>query len=443
MDGTMNIGASRRTALKLGIGALSAGGMLLVDPRAVLAAPDPSLGIPQVSVRWGALPFPNHCWTVLAGRKGFLADVGITMTGGAAADSPRIVNEKQVIPELQNHELDVSGHYFGGIIQALDKLPDARPFWCYAYFQGRTVLVPKDSHYKTVGELLSQGVNWADATKQAIGQMKGKRLGLLNEPSATPFVEFVLAQGGLTLQDVVTIPVENPKIVQLALASQLDFASPNGAAQIYQLQYQAGWKPLIDMPLMIKSMPNGPAALSDFLNYDLQMCMSDYLEKNRDTVFRVCGALYRTLEYMFGPDQKQALTEYAPFINATVGAQLDATSLKFIFEELDPFFRWERQEEIWTKADSPLYYRNIFEPQIARLIKSGALPDQKYDLDKIFAAKGIWEEMRAMKATTESLLAKGSGGLDGKQKAQFDAARQHHAWYNFLDSSRLAKAALG
>ena len=194
---------------------------------------------------------------------------------------------------------------------------------------------------------------------------------------------------------------------------------------------------------MIKSMPNGPAALSDFLNYDLQMCMSDYLEKNRDTVFRVCGALYRTLEYMFGPDQKQALTEYAPFINATVGAQLDATSLKFIFEELDPFFRWERQEEIWTKADSPLYYRNIFEPQIARLIKSGALPDQKYDLDKIFAAKGIWEEMRAMKATTESLLAKGSGGLDGKQKAQFDAARQHHAWYNFLDSSRLAKAALG
>ena len=126
-----------------------------------------------------------------------------------------------------------------GIIQALDKLPDARPFWCYAYFQGRTVLVPKDSHYKTVGELLSQGVNWADATKQAIGQMKGKRLGLLNEPSATPFVEFVLAQGGLTLQDVVTIPVENPKIVQLALASQLDFASPNGAAQIYQLQYRA------------------------------------------------------------------------------------------------------------------------------------------------------------------------------------------------------------
>jgi NMT1/THI5 like len=365
------------------------------------------------------------------------------MAGGAATDTPRIINEKQVIPELQNHELDVSGHYFGGIIQALDKLPDARPFWCYAYFQGRTVLVAKNSPYKTVSELLSQGKSWSDAAKTAIGQMKGKRLGLLNEPSATPFVDFVLAQGGLTLQDLVTIPVENPKIVQLALANQLDFASPNGAAQIYQLQYQAGWKPLIDMPLMIKSMPNGQAALSDFLNYDLQMCTSDYLEKNRETIFRACGALYRTLEYMFGPNQKQALTEYAPFINATVGAQLDATSLKFIFEELDPFFRWERQEEIWTKIDSPLYYRNIFEPQIARLVKSGALPDQKYDLDTFFAAKGIWEEMRTMKKTTEALLAKGSGGLDAKHKALFDAADQHHGWYNFLDSARLATAAFG
>src|SRR4029077_15465495 len=102
---------------------------MLVDPREVLAAPDPSLGIPQVSVRWGALPFPNHWWTVLAARKGFLADVGTAMTGGAASDTPRIINEKQVIPELQNNELDVSGHYFGGIIRALDKLPDARPFW--------------------------------------------------------------------------------------------------------------------------------------------------------------------------------------------------------------------------------------------------------------------------------------------------------------------------
>jgi ABC-type nitrate/sulfonate/bicarbonate transport system substrate-binding protein len=437
------IETNRRTALKLGVGALSAGSMLLAAPRTLLAAPDPVLGIPEVTVRWGALPFPNHCWTVLAARKGFLSDVGITMTGGDATATPRIVNEKQVIPELQNGELDVSGHYFGGIIQALDKLPDARPFWCYAYFQGRTILAAKDSPYKTVGELLGQGMSWADAAKQAIGQMKGKRLALLNEPSATPFVEFALAQGGLTLQDVTTIPIENPKIVQLALANQLDFASPNGAAQIYQLQYQAGWKPIIDMPLMIKSMPNGPAALSDFLNYDLQMCMADYLEKNRETIFRACSALYRTLEFMFGPSQKEALTAYAPFINATVGAQLDATSLKFIFEELDPFFRWDRQEEIWTKTDSPLYYRNIFEPQIARLIKSGALPDQKYDLDKIFAAKGIWEEMRDLKASTESQLVKGSQGLDTKHKALFDAAQQHHGWYNFLDSARLAKAAFG
>jgi hypothetical protein len=37
--------------------------------------------------------------------------------------------------------------------------------------------------------------------------------------------------------------------------------------------------------------------LNSLLNYDLIQTTDAYLEKNRDTVFRFCGAIYRTLDY--------------------------------------------------------------------------------------------------------------------------------------------------
>src|SRR5687767_12184302 len=89
--------ASRRAVVK-GFGALGASALALSNSPFALAQSDPAAGIPEVTLRWGALPFTNHAWPVLASRKGFLKDVGITMTGGDLPGTPRIINEKQVIP---------------------------------------------------------------------------------------------------------------------------------------------------------------------------------------------------------------------------------------------------------------------------------------------------------------------------------------------------------
>lgn len=396
-----------------------------------------------MSLKWGSLPFTNHGWHVLAARAGFLGDVGITMEGGAVANTPRIVNERQVIPQLENGELNVSGHYFGGLVQALDRLPHARVFLAYGYAQGRAILCAPDSGYKTTKELLDEGLSWEEATKQAIGQMRGKKLGLLNEPSARPFSEFALSQGGLTFDDLEVVPLEDPKTVQLALGGQLDFAAPSGFVQLYQLQHQAGWKPVIDQPLMMSSMPSDRDRLSEFLNYDLVMCTADYLEANRETILRASSALYRTIDYMFGPQQMQALGEYVPFINSVTGAQIDADAVKYIFEKLDPFLPFEAQEEIWHDEASPIYYRNIVDPQIKKLIAEGVLPDQKYDLDVVFASKAIWDEMNALRAKTDELKVQFDSATTGERKELYDAALQHYEWRNYLDSARLMQDAIG
>ena len=436
---SLNANINRRNLMKLGLlGGVAIGGL---PPLARIATAQdlPSIELEKVSVRWGSLPSTNQAWVVLGSQKGFLEDVGISMANGV----PKIVQEPQAIAQVNNDELDICGHYFGGIIQALNRVDNIRPFFCYSYFQGRTILSPPDAGIKSVEEFLNEGMSWSEAANAAMAQIKGQQFAIMNAPSVLPWINLALEQGGLKLEDTEAIPLEDPRVVQLALSGQVNFASPAGAVQIYQLQHQAGWKSLIDMPLMVESMPEGKAALSDFLHYDLIMCTEDYLNGNTETIYRATTAMFRTLDYMFGPDRMTAYAEYAPFINAANGSNLDAVAIRYIFDVMDPFFPFSDQEVIWENADSPLYYKNIYEPQIQRLIENGTLPDRTYDLDKMFVAKSIFEDLRDMKKSSEAILAKVDDSLEGEKRAIVEAAVQHFKNFNYYDSDRLLRSVHG
>lgn len=422
----------RRKVLKTGAALAAASAFPPVWAR---AATTPA--IPETTVRFGGFAVTNHAWTVLASQKGYLADNGITMAGGV----PRSLLETQVVPQLMNGELDITSYWFGLAIQQLDRVPNLHPILVYSYFQGSTIVGNPDL-YKSVDEFIEEGMDWPEAAAAAVEQMRGKRFAITASPSTYPWNEFALGLGGMSMADTETIPVEDPRAVQLAISNGTDFAAPGGAVQIYQLQFQANWKPIISTRQMVKYMPSGTGSvLNSLLNYDLIQTTSEYLENNRDTVYRFVSAMYRTLDYIFGPDQTQALNEYAPFINAQTGAQMDAESIKFIFEELDPFFQWKDQSSVWEDESYALNYRNIYTYQIQQFVNAGTIPDQDYDLDRIFAAKGIWQDMVGMKERTEAMLARVNGSVGPERQVLLDQARAHLANFNFLDAERFAQAA--
>jgi len=230
--------------------------------------------------------------------------------------------------------------------------------------------------------------------------------------------------------------------VQLGLAGRIPLAAPGGAVQIYQLQFQAGWKVVMSTNQMVKYVPTGTGTdVNNVLNYDLFITTRQYLEENRDTVLRMSGAIYRTLDYMFGPQQDEALASYAPFINAHAGSDLDVEAIRYIFEEVDPFYLWEDQERIWTDRDYNLNYRNIYEYQLNKYREAGTIEDREYDLDDFFRAKGIWEDLRDYKRRTEELLQKAEAESLGPDRQELvELAKKHHAIYNFLDAARFAEA---
>ena len=430
----------RRTFLlgTTGVVAGAAAGNIL---RSVPAFAQTAPTIPSATVRLGCNPYGNHAWVVLAAREGFLKDVGITLD----PPEPKVLLEEQSIPQLENHEIDASTLYLGNVTAAIDKIPNIKPFFIYSYWIGNMILVAPDSGIKTVDEFIAEGLSWKDASSKAMAQLKGVDVVVPPNPSTYPWMNFAYAFAGLKMEDSNIIALDDPKAVQLALSGGAKAASPGGGVQIYQLQKQAGWKILMSTGQMLKYVKNGPGSdINNLLNYDCLVTTQEYLDQNHDTALRLCSALYRTIDYMFGPHQTEALAAYAPFINAAAGSDLDASAIKYIFEQLDPFLYWKTQQSIWQDPNYPLYYKNIYTYQLDAYKKAGTIADKDYDLDDFFQAKKLWEEMNAQKTKYDDLAAKvaTAGNVSDDRKKLLDEAKSQYDGYNFLDAVRFLQAAL-
>ena len=431
---------SRRRALIVSGGA--AGAALLASglPRTIPAQAATMPSIPQATVRLGTMPFTNHAWCVLTGRMGYAADVGITFE----PKDPKVVLERQAIPQLLNGEIDMTTAYVGLITGALDKLPDIKPFHVYSFWAGNAILAHPDSDIKTIDDFIAQGLSWEKASHETMMQLKDKQIAVPVNPSTYPWMNLAYSFAGLTMDDSDVVRIDDPKAVQLGLAGRIPLAAPGGAVQIYQLQFQAGWKVVMSTNQMVKYVPTGSGtAVNNVLNYDLFITTQKFIDENRDTVLRMSGAIYRTLDYIFGPKQNEALAAYAPFINANAGSDLDVDAIKYIFDIVDPFYLWEDQAAIWTDRNYNMHYLNIYEYQLAEYKKKGTIADRDYDLDDFFQAKNIWEEMRDLKAKTDGLMAKASSqSLSDDRRVIADAAKAHYDGHNYLDAARFMEAAL-
>ena len=379
----------RRSFMKLAGGTALGAALIDLNPRAIdkafAAAPD----IPAIKARFAMVSYPNHTWPIIGVRNGFFQDVGISLD---PADG-RIVFENQTVPLLQNKEEDVSTIFVGVLTPVLDKIKTIRPFLVHSYWQGNTIL--------------------------------------------TSFA-------GMKLEDSDLVILEDPNAVQLAVSGGVPFSAPAGAAQIYQLQYQANWRPLISTRQLVKYAggPDG-APVQKILNFDGFAATTDYIAANKDTIHRFNSVLYRTMAAMFGPDQRAELEKQVPFVNAANGSSLDAPAIKFIFTELDPFFPWDAQARLWKDVGDPLYYKNVYDYQVKKFIEDKTIAPGDYDLDALFPARAIWMEALAMREKAAALAEKASSAkLPDDKKALAEAGKAWAAKLNFLDATRFLEASL-
>jgi len=429
----------RRSFMKLAGGTALGAALIDLNPRAIdkafAAAPD----IPAIKARFAMVSYPNHTWPIIGVRNGFFQDVGISLD---PADG-RIVFENQTVPLLQNKEEDVSTIFVGVLTPVLDKIKTIRPFLVHSYWQGNTILTGP-SGFKTLDEFMAMGKSFPEAAKLTVEQLKGQKLTVPPTISTRPWLEFIYSFAGMKLEDSDLVILEDPNAVQLAVSGGVPFSAPAGAAQIYQLQYQANWRPLISTRQLVKYAggPDG-APVQKILNFDGFAATTDYIAANRDTIHRFNSVLYRTMAAMFGPDQRAELEKQVPFVNAANGSSLDAPAIKFIFTELDPFFPWDAQARLWKDVGDPLYYKNVYDYQVKKFIEDKTIAPGDYDLDALFPARAIWMEALAMREKAAALAEKASSAkLPDDKKALAEAGKAWAAKLNFLDATRFLEASL-
>ena len=436
---TMDRMLDRRGFMQLAGGTALGAALVELNPRAIDKAFAAAPEIPAVAARFAMVSYTNHTWPVIGVRNGFFKDVGISLE---PADG-RIIFENQTVPLLQNKEVDISTIFVGVLTPVLDKIKNIRPFLIHSYWQGNTILTGP-SGFKTLDDFMAMGKPFAEAAKLTVEQLKGRKLSVPPTISTRPWLEFIYAFAGMKLEDSDLVILEDPNAVQLAVSGGVPFSAPAGAVQIYQLQYQAHWRPLISTRQLVKyaSGPNG-APVQKILNFDGFAATTDYIEANKDTIHRFNSVLYRTMAAIFGPNQMAELEKQVPFVNAANGSSLDAAAIKFIFTQLDPFFPWEAQPRLWKDTTDPLYYKNVYDYQVKKFIEDKTIAPGDYDLDALFPARAIWMEALAMQEKAAALAEKASvAKLPDDKKALAEAGKAWAGKYNFLDSVRFLEASL-
>ncbi|MEM7021919.1 MAG: hypothetical protein AAF637_04915, partial [Pseudomonadota bacterium] len=182
--------------------------------------------IPEKTLTLGTMPYTNHAWCVLIGEEGFLKDVGITLE---PAD-PKVLLERQAIPQLENRQIDMMTAYVGLITGSIDKLPDIKPFHVYSYWAGNAILAHPDSGIKTVDDFINEGLSWEDASRETMAQLKDQQIAVPVNPSTYPWMNLAYSFAGLTMDDSEVVRIDDPKAVQLGLAGRIPLAAPGGPA---------------------------------------------------------------------------------------------------------------------------------------------------------------------------------------------------------------------
>jgi hypothetical protein len=400
----------------------------------VPANPEPGTDVPAASVTFGMRPYADNTFYVIAMKKGWFKDVGITIRPEPEGMK---VTDTNVNALLLNRQLDISSQYCPlmlPIYKTSDRLK------CIAFtdnFLGMAILANPKLGLKGFDEHFAEGKNFEKAIKAAMEPMQGKTLVGAPQLSDRPFNEAVSKYSGVTWNlDV----MDDAKALVLAKAGRVNFVNPEGAPIVYTLM-QDGWTVLINNGHLYDHAPAAPDSPIQKLVAIVGIgANGDFVNKNQNTVLRFLSVVWRTIDAV---KKDPSLFELqAPYLNSVAGTSLDAAGVEATIKRLDPLSPFEYGSTYFEDKNSVLYWLNAWPAIIKDYVAHGVIPEGAVSADDFVWAAPIWQRMKSYHDKTDELLAKLAGQeLSGDKRALVEKAKQYYEWYDFLDAYRLAVAA--
>lgn len=390
--------------------------------------PEPGIEIPEVVVKAGFAPYGDGLIGVAGENLGYFEDAGISFSepNGIQADF------SQSFTPMLNGQVEIGSAYMPFFAQQLDSVTTVRAFVLTDVYLGTRILAP-EGQYETVADLMEQGQSFEEAAASAMDQLRGKRL-LMPDGVDPTFHNLALSQADMTLTDLDVVRMGNPEIVRSAQAGDTDFAAPDGAVQITQMQ-QAGWEPIVDIGQVIEAMPDQTLDVRN--THTAFTTTTAFAEDNYNTILRYAGVTYRIIDSLTR-DPEGTAAAFTDYMNSYTGSSLSVQEVAGLFSDgLYSYRDFDSARELLGPDDSsPFVFQETAAAQLATLRDNGVLTGEHTPDDMSIATK-VYEDLQAYRDEADELLATAP---DGELK---DQAEEFYTQFNFLDAYRYALAANG
>lgn len=399
------------------------------------AEPEPGVEIPSATVNFGMRPYADNTFYVIAMKKGWFEEVGVTI---GPDELGMKVNDTNVNALLLNGQLDLASQYCPLMLptyRSSDKLK------CIAFtdtFLGAAILANPELGLKPVSEYIEEGMSFEDAMAKGLAPLEGKTLIVPPVISNRPFTDAAAEFSGVDWDIEV---LEDARSLVLARSGQIDFVNPEGAPVVYTLM-QAGWTRVLGIGDLFAHAPGAGSSVAPLVAIVGVGANADYVNENQNTVLRFLSVVWRTIDAV-GKDPSLYELQ-APYLNSVAGTDLDAKGLEATVAALHPFAPFEDGETYFRDPESVLYYGNAWGALIEEFTEKGILPDEGMEPDDIVWAASIWKQMSDYRVKSEELIEALEGEtLSDEAGKLLEQAKLHYERFNYLDAYRFAAAAKG
>jgi ABC-type nitrate/sulfonate/bicarbonate transport system substrate-binding protein len=405
-------------------------------------SPSAGTDIPQITVRMGMRPVANDVIYIVGIKQGWFKDVGITIAPPPYGNKSTFNN---AVPLLVNHQLDVEGLDPIPTISTLGNVKNIRFIALSDIFLGYQILAAPDTHAKTVTDFMKQGLSFDDAMKRTLEQLKGQKFTIPPIISDRGFLDAAFGAAGMNmLKDTKVVVTPDANALNLVSNGQVKYATFDGAPFTAQL-LGAGWIPLVTPLDLSNNLPPGVDSPAQLLVEPPGIASSaEWTSKNGETVLRFVSVMFRII-HEINADPPGQLRHELDFLNAFAGTSLTLKELQSNITKLDPLIPFESQAPYFEDPKSSLYYKNWFQANVNYNVKKGVLQKgSTYNPDDLIWAGTIYQQLKGLKAQSDQLMSQLKGTKLAADKQQLvDRAKKFYTWYDFLDSYRYLKAAVG
>ncbi len=400
------------------------------------ALPEAGTDIPAAAITFGMRPYADNTFYIIAMKKGWFKDVGITIKPEPYGLK---VTDTNVTALLLNRQLDISSEFCPLM---LPTYKSAKTLKCIAFtddFLGNAILANPKLKLKTFKQYIAEGKNFEEAIRAALLPLDGKTLVGAPELSDRPFEEAAATFAKVKWKLQV---LDDSKALVLAKAGRIDFVNPEGAPIVYTLE-QAGWSKLLDIGDLYKYGPGGIDSPIEPLVAVVGIgANAEYVNANQNTVLRFLSVVWRTIDEV--KKDPSLFDLQAPYLNSVAGTDLDGKGVEATIKALDPLSPFDYDKTYFDDTSSVLYYKNAWAAIIKNYAEHGIVPKGAVTPEQIIWAAPIWHQMVDYRTKTDALMK----GLEGKslsadKQAMLARAKQYYGWYDFLDAYRAATAAAG